>query len=184
MKLFLCLLTGWLLAFSSPVSFAQVRDTLTTAEAPVSSSALTAPAPIESSDGGSYSPIFYVLEFGLLCLLMSFVGAGVIFILAGLVVIMALVAFGLLSSSLLVGLHKRSLTTGINLFIMTLAIVCGLAMGGPGLWMINSYTNWLTSDMALISGLFCGLIAGILLGLITCNLLHRFVQYVKLRLNV
>jgi hypothetical protein len=184
MKLFLFFLTCWLLAFSPTVTFAQVRDTLTTAEAPVSSSALTAPAPIENSDGGSYSPIFYVLEFGLLCLLMSFMGAGVIFILTGLVVIMVLIAFGLLSSSLLVGLHKRSLATGINLFIMTLAIVCGLAMGGPGLWLINSYTNWMTSDMALIAGLLCGLLAGVLLGLIACNLLHRFVQYVRMRLNV
>ena len=100
-----------------------------------------------------------------------------------LVVLFALVSAGVLSTSILVGMHRRSAAAG---FRTLLVIVCGLAglfTGAVGLWLVgNIFTlNW-KAQTALLTGALGGLVGGMVLGLVLFFIFNSFFRYCKRRL--
>jgi predicted lipid-binding transport protein (Tim44 family) len=184
MKHLLCLLIGWLRALSPTVTFAQSRDTLTTAEVPVSSSALTAPNSttyIVQPDNDFAPALFGALLIGIV-LVLSIIGAGIALTFLGVLLVAGFISFGLLSASILFGLYQRSFARGFQIFIVSICTVGGSAAGGAGLFFVSSFMNWWPPRTSLLSGSVGGLLAGFLLGLLVCYFLRRLSQYARMRL--
>jgi hypothetical protein len=110
--------------------------------------------------------------------------AGSIAVLLLLLLGLALVSAGILSTSIVVGLYKRSFTAGFRVFLLLFCSMAGLATGGLGLWLINRFfhLHWIPR-IAALTGAGGGFIGGLLLGLVLFILIRVFLKYCRQKLS-
>lgn len=110
--------------------------------------------------------------------------AGSMLVTLVLVGLFGLVSAGIVSAGVLVGLYKRSITSG---FKTVLAIVCsitGILIGAVSFFLINRfYEIHLSGVAATLIGGFSGLMGGLLLGLVLYTLIRLFLNYCRQKLS-
>jgi hypothetical protein len=185
MKFFLCTLACWRLLSTSTVSFGQSRDTLATAGSPVSTT-LASPesTTYATQPDNDFAPALFGGAVIAVTLVLGIIGAGIALTFLGVLIVAGLVLFGLLSASVLFGLHRRSFAKRFRIFVVSACTVGGSAVGGVGLFVVSSFMHWWTPKASFISGSVSGLLAGFLLGLLVCYFLQRLTHYVQTRLEL
>jgi hypothetical protein len=136
----------------------------------------------EQSDDFSPGLLFFALIA--FTFILASVGCGVMLTVLGLFIVFGLISFGVLSTSIIVGLNKKSFTKGFKTFLVLISTIGGLFFGGIFFGLLNIWLHWWTTKTAIIMGATCGLIGGLLLGLLAYYILQRLTNYFKERLNL
>ena len=127
------------------------------------------------------------LLFGVIILLaftLIFIGVGIALAVLGLLIVFGFVSMGILSTSIIVGLHKKSLAKGFKTFTVLASTFAGILSFSIGFWALNKIFHWATSQIAITTGAISGLLAGILFGLIVFYLLKRLTSFFKSKLSL
>jgi hypothetical protein len=178
-------------------SFAIVLYTLLGAE--ISASAVDSRATYKSQqsdsmslsidDDGVIEPVDDVSP-GILFLVLIAIGAILICLGAGIavtflcaLVLAGLISFGILSTSIVVGLHQKSFTEGFKVFIILTASITSTLFGGFVFWIVNRYFYWF-SDTNAFFGSLIGLIGGLLLGFLAFYIIQQLMSYLKRNFNL
>lgn len=111
------------------------------------------------------------------------VGVGIVSTLLGLLLLFGLIAAGALSTSLLVGLNKKSFTTGFKTFVILFSTLSCTVLGGIGFYLLVKITHWMEIETATLSGLGIGLISGLILGFTLSYIIQKFTTYLKAKLG-
>jgi hypothetical protein len=109
------------------------------------------------------------------------IGVGIV--LAALVFgfVAVLVSAGVLSTSVIVGLNKRSFTKGFKTFIYLLPSSFGLLLGALCLALLNMITHWFSTGIATLIGAASGLTAGLCIGVLVLFAIQRLTTHYKRR---
>jgi MFS family permease len=129
------------------------------------------------------TPFMLIIAMIFIVIVCVCIGSGIVITLAALFIVFAITSFGILSTSLIVGFYKRSLTKGIKTFYVLCSTIGTTIFGAIGLFIVNRFYHWLDSPIAITCGAALGLVAGFLNGLITFYILQRLVLYFKNKLN-
>jgi MFS family permease len=116
--------------------------------------------------------------FILLC-----VGAGMILTFVVLFILFGLTTAGVLSVSILVGIHKRSFTSGFKTLLVTATTIGGLASGIIVFWIMNRISHWWSLMTTLTIGSVSGLLGGLLLGLLAFYTIKKLAAFFKVKLD-
>lgn len=122
--------------------------------------------------------LFFMLIIGLIV-----IGAGVLLAVVILLILFGLIAAGLLSTSILIGVYKRSFTKGFKVFVISATIVGGIFVGTIGFWLSNKLFDWTTTRTALISGSLVGVVTGVLLGMLMFFVIQKVTGFLKEKLK-
>lgn len=136
----------------------------------------------ESDDEFSIGIAFLALVgigFMLVC-----IGVGAALTLLGVLIIVGLISFGVISTSVLVGLHQKSFLKGFKTFLMLAATIGGIFIGGSGLWLLNKFTQWWSEKFALLSGSVLGFLSGLILGFFIIYVFQKLTSYFKKQFEI
>ena len=127
------------------------------------------------------------LFFGVLIMfgvLLAAVACGVVMIVSGILLLFALVSFGIVSASVMVGLNRRSLAQGFKTFIVLSSSAGGLCAGTLIMYVLNEIFKWWTVKTAIIFGLIGGLWGGMALGFLAFYILQKLTTFLKNKLDL
>ena len=128
-----------------------------------------------------------LLFFALVAVILVFVciGMGVAVVVIGLLIVFAFVSLGLLSTSVIIGLNKKSFTAGFKTFLTLSISLCGLGIGIGILYLFNKIFQLHFTNISIMSiGAIGGLLSGILLAQLVYIIIKRLTIYFKQRLNL
>ncbi len=111
------------------------------------------------------------------------VGAGIALTVIGLLIIFGLISLGILSTSVLIGIYKKSYASGFKVFLLTSTTFAGFLLCGIGFWLMNKFLHWWTAQTAITIGAGIGILTGLVFGLVAFFILRRFALYLKNRLQ-
>lgn len=131
---------------------------------------------------------FNLFLFTLLILGLIFVGLciliGILLTLISLLAIFGFIAIGTLSASAIVGIHKKSVTTGFRTFVVLFSTLTMTFLGAVSFWILNRISHWWSSSTAIISGMVIGFISGLIVGIIVAYLIKILSAYLKKRIEI
>lgn len=131
-----------------------------------------------------FSPgLFFFACIGVAIVLCS-VGIGIAMIAFFLIVLFGLVTLGVLSTSIIVGINKKSFSKGFKTFIILLSTICGSLICGLIFFGINEYFLWWTRMNSILIGLTSGLFGGLLFGMSAYYIMRYLTNYFKQKLNL
>ncbi len=110
------------------------------------------------------------------------VGAGIVLTILALFILFALVTMGILSTSIIIGIHKKSFAKGFNAFVVLSSAVGGIGLVSAGFWLLNKLFASVSAEVALMSGAALGLLAGVVFGFFACFLIQRLTTFFKQKL--
>jgi len=146
---------------------------------------LHAQSPAAAPPDDEFNLFLLVFAIAFFSLILGAVIVGSIATAGLLLFLFTLVSVGILSTSVIVGLYKRSFFAG---FKTLLVIVCGLggAIGGVSImWLVNRlFTLRLSHAVTLGSGALGGLTGGMLLGLCVYGIIRSLTGYFKKKLTL
>jgi hypothetical protein len=119
-----------------------------------------------------------VIGFIFLC-----VGIGIALTIFGVLIISGLISIGVLSASILAGLHKKSFAVGFKTFLISASTVGGFILCGFGCWLLNQFWHWWNPWKALTMGSCIGLLSGFTFGLLVLFVLQKLTAFLKKQLN-
>jgi hypothetical protein len=185
MKQTLFIKTILLFIITSLTTFGQMADSTIYSRSFVQTDTInTKDTSMENDESGDFSPgLFFLTVIGLAFILVC-VGVGIALTVMVLLILFGLVSFGILSTSIIVGLNKRSSAKGFKTFILLASTIGGLLFGGVGFWLLNKIIHWWTTKAAIINGLTTGLFAGLIFGFLAYYILQRLTTYFKRKLNL
>ena len=185
MKQTIFILTFWFSMLTSLTIFGQTNDTINPSTSAVQADTqMTTHNTAELDPSDDFSPgLFFFAMIGFIFILVC-VGAGIALTVLGLSIVFGLVSFGILSTSIIVGLNKKSFAKGFKTFIILASTIGGLLFCGAGFWLLNKIVHWWTGQTAILTGATCGLIAGLVFGLLANYILQRVTNYFKTKLNL
>lgn len=131
---------------------------------------------VPANDDVSPGMLFLLVIGGLII----FAGLAIGIVLVGLVILLvtALISAGILSVSILTGLHKRSFTTGFKTFVILSSTVMGALGAGAVCWLLYML-HWKIDSTTIVVILCGGAISGILFGFIATFILQKTGSYLK-----
>lgn len=109
------------------------------------------------------------------------IGVGIVIALAAFAFVSALISVGALSTSVIVGLNKRSFTKGFKTFIYLLPSGLGVLIGALGLVLLNMVMHWFSAGVATLIGAGAGLTAGLFIGYLLLFAIQRLTTHYKRR---
>jgi hypothetical protein len=185
MKLTLFITTILLFTLTSLRTFAQTADSTIQITNSVQTDTITTKSnSMKYDENDDFSPgLFFFAMIGFVFILVC-VGAGIVLTVLGLLIIFGLVSFGILSTSIIVGLNKKSFAKGFKTFFVLASTFVGLIFFGVGFWLLNKIAHWWTTQTAIITGATSGLFAGLAFGLLAYYVLQRLTTYFKQKLNL
>ncbi len=128
------------------------------------------------------------MEFFVMLVLIGFalvaIGFGIVLTVLALLFVFGMVSFGVLSTSIIVGLHKKSVAEGFKIFVVLGASVFGLLGGSLVFWLVNEINKWCSATEAVIWGSSTGLIAGFGFGVLAFYILKRLTIIFKEKLKL
>ena len=130
--------------------------------------------PQDDFSAGMVFFLFIGIVFSLIC-----IGIGVVLTVLVVVFVVGLLSFGLVSSSVVVGMYQKSFLKGVKAFIRLSVMTGGMLIGSAGLWMLNKFMHWWTPKSALVSGAGIGLLSGYLLSILIFFFLRKLAIYIK-----
>ncbi len=93
--------------------------------------------------------------------------------------IFVLVSAGVISTAILVGVYKRSITAGFRTLLFIICPIGSIIAGMTGLYLINKiFVLHLSHSFIAWAGLIGGLAGGILLAILLSAILHLFLASV------
>lgn len=183
MKHYIILLV--LILTSLTIATAQTTDSLKQVQrTQQTDSLLTAQSNPGYDEGYDDTPFMLIIAMIFIVIVFVCIGSGIALTVAALFIIFAMTSFGILSTSVIVGFYKKSLTKGIKTFYVLCSTIGITILGGIGLFIVNRFYHWMESPIAFMWGTVFGFVAGFLNGLITFYILQRLVLYFKNKLNV
>jgi hypothetical protein len=128
-------------------------------------------------------PFILVLAIVLLSVAAGAMIVGALAAILALCIVFMMTSAGILSTAIIVGLYKRSVTAGFKtLFILT-SSACGIMKGIGGIYLINHLFQLHLSRIAIVlSGFAGGLAGGVLLALAIIGIIRVMIGYFKNRL--
>jgi hypothetical protein len=124
------------------------------------------------------------MQLFFLLILLGIFFLGIILTLLFLLVIFALVSFGVLSTSIIVGLYKKSFTKGFRIFLILASAIAGAFAGIFSFLIIHLTAHLWTIGSSIISGTISGILGGTAFGLLVFYLIGKLVPYIKQKLNL
>lgn len=125
---------------------------------------VTSHGPDDFVDDG-FAPGLAVFALLALMTMLVLIGVGLALGAALLLMVAGLIAGGIISGSVLVGLYHRSFASGFLTFLVSAGAVGGAVAGATTLWLACRWWHWLPEQTGLILGGLGGLAAGIILGI-------------------
>jgi len=181
MKLKIFTTTFALFLLTSLTIFGQTIDTSTQAIHSVQADTLTTATKTDQFAGtDDFSPM--QLFFVLILLAVVLLGIGLTILI--LFILFGLVSVGILSTSIIVGLNKKSFTKGFKTFILLATTIAGFLIGGLTFLLIHKINHWWTLKTSIISGTISGLLGGFVFGLLLFYILRRLTTYFKQKLKL
>jgi hypothetical protein len=139
-------------------------------------------AEIDESD--DFAPgLLFIALIGIAFILVC-VGCGIALTVIALLIIAIFISLGILSTSIIVGLNKKSFTTGFKTFIVLTSSIGGILLGGISFWGFNQLVHWWTVKTAVLLGVICGFFGGLVFGILAFYILQRLTNYLKRKLNI
>ncbi|MFK7001014.1 hypothetical protein V3470_07595 [Flavobacterium oreochromis] len=126
--------------------------------------------------------LFAILAIGIVVSIFIII-IGIVLVLLILFAISALITMGALSTSLIIGLNKKSFTKGFKTFAMLICTLFSTVFGTLGFYIFNRIVHWYSNSTAIISGLVTGLVSGILFGLLATFTIQKISNYLKNKLK-
>jgi hypothetical protein len=161
--------------------FGQTTDTLKKTIHSVQTDTLTAITKTDQfvgTDDLSPMQLFFVL------ILLGVILLGIGLTILILFIVFGLVSAGILSTSIIVGLNKKSFTKGFKTFILIVSTITGLLVGCFSFVVIHKINHWWTIKESIISGAISGLLGGFVFGLLLFYILRRLTTYFRQKLKL
>ena len=186
MKQFFFVLT-FLFGVCHYTSVAQTRDTTSKIiVAPADTALKTTTAAIEKEydDSNDFDPGLLLIGLTGLGLIIVSVGVGIVVIILVLFLLFMFASVGVLSTSIIVGLHKKSFEKGFKVFIISSSTLAGTLLFTVVFWAINHLMHWFKTKTALFMGAGFGLVSGFILGVLVFYVLKKLSNYLKGKLHL
>lgn len=179
------LYTFMIVFLTNNLTFGQLTDSIQTNDQTVQTqNNLTTETETEAfEDIDDFAPgLFFFAVFAFVFILIC-VGAGIVLTVVGLLILFGLIGAGILSASILVGLHKKSFTKGFKTFLISITTISGLLIGMTGIWILNNITHWWTLQTTLLTGSISGLLAGLIFGRFAFYVIQKLTTFLKTKLK-
>ena len=111
--------------------------------------------------------------------LILWIGADIILALLGMMAMVLLVSMGIISTSIMVGLNKKSFESGFKTFILLSAAIGGTCICTTGFWLLNALLGWVSTTAAVLMGAVFGLVSGLVFGYALYYLIRGVTNYYK-----
>ena len=106
---------------------------------------------------------------------------GIVLCLLFVALLISLLAAGLISTSVLVGLHQKSTQQGFKTFFIAGSIIASTLASVLVFWIGNVILKWTVTEMAIFFGLVWGVLSGWLLGYLLFMAYKRITLYLKVK---
>jgi hypothetical protein len=126
--------------------------------------------------------LFTILILGMIFICVSIIIAVITAIIC-LLIIFGLIAAGALSASVLIGINKKSFTSGFRIFAILFSTFSLGVFGVLCFYILNRIFEWWTTSTAIILGLCCGLISGFVTGILIAYIIKRVSTFLKNKLD-
>lgn len=123
-----------------------------------------------------------MLILGIIFILISLLIALLIAILC-LFAIFGFVLVGAISTSVIVGINKKSFTSGFKTFVTVFSTFAFGIIGIGSFWFLNKLLHWWNETKAITIGLSIGLISGLITGLILAFVIKKMSTFLKAKLE-
>jgi hypothetical protein len=107
------------------------------------------------------------------------VGIGAALTALAVLIVIALISFGVVTTSVLVGLHQNSFIKGFKTFIILTSAIGTTIVGGFAFWFINKMGDWWPEKFAILCGAAFGLTAGLILCFVALYIFQKLTAYFK-----
>jgi hypothetical protein len=185
MKQLFILITILLFTLAGSNTFGQATDSLQATISPsVTDSMVVANQPLTAEVADDFAPFLALVALGAIACMLVFVGAGIVLMVVALLLLFGLVSFSIISTSFMVGLHRKSFAKGFKTFVVLASTASGILLCGVGAFVFNQIVHWWPSSTAVIIGVCSGLVAGLILGWVANRMLQRLTTYFKQKLNL
>jgi hypothetical protein len=125
--------------------------------------------------------IFFGLAAVVFCLIC--IGAGIVLAAILALILFGFIAAGILSTSMLVGLQKKSLEKGFFTFWTSSVSILGAFLGTGTFYFLNRILHWNSTQTAILSGFAAGLLSGCFLAIISFYIFKRILLLLKNKFN-
>ena len=152
-----------LMVFFVPTLKAEGQDTLTTIPAQVAADTATIPSSTSSSNAkdDDFVPFLFVLASAMACFIAGFFFLGIVIAVLLTLLLIILFSVGILSTSVYIGLQKKSFKTGFKFFWITGGILTGMVFGIVGFKLITVvFALTISRTQIILTGLGLGAVAG------------------------
>ncbi|MEM0543080.1 hypothetical protein WFZ85_10660 [Flavobacterium sp. j3] len=126
--------------------------------------------------------LFAILILGIIFICISVLIALLIAILC-LFAIFGFILVGAISTSILVGINKKSFTSGFKTFVTVFSTFAFGIIGIGSFWFLNKLLHWWSETKAITIGLSLGLISGLVTGLILAFVIKKLSTLLKAKLE-
>ena len=172
-----------MLTMISLTTLGQIGDTTfqlaNTIQKDSSNNSITTEEKIESDE-----PMQLFLLVILLVVLFVALGIGITLTILTLSIIFGLAVFGILSTSIIVGIYKKSLEKGFKTLIILSSTIFGILLSLVLFWFQNKIQHWWSMQTALISGFIFGALSGFIVGKSIVYIIKRMSGYFKMKLKL
>ncbi|MFC7772386.1 hypothetical protein ACFQY1_00790 [Flavobacterium sp. GCM10027622] len=125
--------------------------------------------------------LFAMLLLGIAFICICVIAAIVVTVLV-LVLLFCGITLGAISTSVLVGIHQKSVTAGFRTFMMVFSTFSFAVIGMVAFWLLNQITHWWSTTKAIIVGLTTGLIGGLIIGIVLAIVIQKVATLLKNKL--
>ena len=126
--------------------------------------------------------LFSMLILGLIFICISLV-ITILAVIISLLTIFGLITIGALSVSVLVGLNKKSITTGFRTFVVFFSTFAMVILGALSFWILNRIVHWWSQMKSIILGSGIGLVSGLIIGIVIAFIIKKFSAFLKHKLD-
>lgn len=126
--------------------------------------------------------LFSMLILGLVFICISLVIA-IFAVTISLLTIFGLITIGALSVSVLVGLNKKSITTGFRTFVVFFSTFAMVILGALSFWILNRIVHWWSQMKSIILGSGIGLVSGLIIGIVIAFIIEKLSAFLKHKLD-
>jgi hypothetical protein len=118
------------------------------------------------------------------CFILIWVGIGIVLAVLGLFVVFGLVSAGILSTSIIVALSRRSLADGFKTSILLTVTIISTIGWCIFFLLYNAVVHWWTMPTAALVGSTLGLVTGILFGFSLIFIIRRMAAFFRRKLDL
>jgi hypothetical protein len=130
------------------------------------------------------SPGLFIFMVLMLIFIMICIGIGIVVAILILLLLFGIIAVGLISSSVLVGLYNKSFLKGFRIFIIGSSTIGCLILGTACFIIYNKIVHYWTLQTSIFVGALSGSIAGFLLGIILFYVTQKLIRFFYSKLKV